>query len=62
MVLDIGKTLVATIDENGYYVKDALLFLRLPGGPDLMYLLGLINSRLMNYYSLLPPSLRGAFP
>jgi hypothetical protein len=50
MVLDIAKKIVATLDEEQYYVKDALLLLRDPNGPDLKYILGVLNSRLLNYY------------
>jgi hypothetical protein len=50
MVLDIAKKIVATLDDEQYYVKDALLLLRDPNGPGLKYVLGVLNSRLLNYY------------
>jgi len=49
MVLDIAKKIVANIDEEKYYVKDALLFLR-KDQFDLKYTLGILNSFLMSYY------------
>jgi len=50
MVQDIGKRLVATLDQERYYVKDALLLLLKKGSKySLEYLLALINSALLNY-------------
>ena len=50
LVQDIGKSIVATLDEKKYYVKDALLLLTRPMGPALKYILGILNSRLICYY------------
>jgi hypothetical protein len=45
----MGKKLVATYDPGGLYVKDAMLLLN-KSPLSIKYLLGIINSRLLNYY------------
>jgi type I restriction-modification system DNA methylase subunit len=50
IVARMGKALVASYDTGGLYVKDAMLLLSKQTHMSLKYLLGLINSRLMNYY------------
>lgn len=50
IVARMGKSLVATYDSGGLYVKDAMLLLPNGSGVSLRYLLGIINSRLMNYF------------
>lgn len=50
LVQDIGKTLVATFDEDHFYVKDALMFHQKENGLDLKFVLALINSKLLNYW------------
>lgn len=49
LVQDIAKDLICTIDNCGFYVKDALIFHKKEGGPSLEYLLALLNSSLMKY-------------
>ena len=46
----MGKSLVATYDPGGLYVKDAMLLLSKESSHSLKYLLGVINSRLLNYF------------
>ncbi len=48
IVARMGKALVASYDKGGLYVKDAMLLLSNQTHMSLKYLLGLINSRLMN--------------
>lgn len=51
IAMDIAKSIVATIDYDNYYVKDALIFLnKKDSGVELEYILGLINSNLLRYY------------
>jgi len=50
IVSRMGKALVATYDAGGLYVKDAMLLLSKQTDMSLKYLLGLINSSLLNYY------------
>ena len=50
MVARMGKSLVATYDQGGLYVKDAMLLLPLDQRYNMKYLLGLINSHLLNYF------------
>jgi hypothetical protein len=50
MVARMGKALIATYDSGGLYVKDAMLLLHNDGNYSLKYLLGVINSRLLNYF------------
>jgi len=49
LVLDIAKRLVATLDVENYYVKDALLLLLKSSAFQLRYVLALLNSKLLNY-------------
>jgi len=49
MVSRMGKELIATYDFGGLYVKDAMLLLS-KSQISLKYLLGVLNSRLLNYY------------
>ena len=46
----MGKSLVAAYDAGGLYVKDAMLLLPSDRRHSLKYFLGIINSRLMNYF------------
>jgi hypothetical protein len=50
IVSRMGKSLVATYDQGGLYVKDAMLLLPKVDKPSLKYLLGVINSHLLTYY------------
>ncbi|MBT9147690.1 MAG: Type IIS restriction enzyme Eco57I [Syntrophomonadaceae bacterium] len=50
LVQDIGKRLVATLDNEHFYVKDALILYQRESGLDLRFVLALINSRLLNYW------------
>jgi type I restriction-modification system DNA methylase subunit len=50
MVARMGKSLVATYDQGGLYVKDAMFLLPKDQRHNLKYLLGLVNSRLLNYF------------
>jgi hypothetical protein len=50
IVARMGKSLAATYDPGGLYVKDAMLLLSKGTPPKLGYLLGILNSRLLTYY------------
>ncbi len=50
IVARMGKTLGATYDSGGLYVKDAMLLLKKDNVVSLKFLLGIINSRLLTYY------------
>jgi len=50
LVARMGKYLVATYDSGGLFVKDAMLLLSDDKKHNLLYLLGLINSQLLNFY------------
>lgn len=50
LVQDIGKRLVATLDNEHFYVKDALMLHQRGNDLDLKFMLALINSRLLNYW------------
>jgi len=50
IVARMGKALVAAYDAGGLYVKDAMLLHNRRAEYSLKYLLGILNSRLMNYY------------
>ena len=50
IVARMGKALVGTYDPGGLFVKDAMLLLGGNTKYSLKYILGVINSRLMNYY------------
>jgi len=50
LVSRMGKSLVATYDRGGLYVKDAMLLLAQAPRYSLKYLLGVINSRLLNFF------------
>ncbi len=50
LVQDIGKNIVATLDNEGFYIKDALLLLATPTGFNLKYILGVLNSKFIRYY------------
>ncbi len=50
LVSRMGKALVATYDPGGLYVKDAMLLLPRGSEQSLRYLLGVINSRLLNFF------------
>ena len=49
IIQDIGRKLVATLDKDNYYIKDALI-LHQKGKNKLEYILSLINSKLLNYW------------
>src|SRR5665647_1170240 len=46
----MGKNLFATYDENSYYIKDGMLLTAKNETKQLLYLVGLINSKLLNFY------------
>ena len=50
IVARMGKSLAASYDAGGLYVKDAMLLLAKGKTFSLKYLLGIINSRLLTYY------------
>jgi hypothetical protein len=50
IVARMGKSLVATYDPGGLYVKDAMLLLGNDNPHSLKYLLGVINSHLLTYF------------
>jgi len=50
LVSRMGKSLVAAYDPGGLYVKDAMLLLPRDAQYSLKYMLGVINSRLLNYF------------
>jgi type I restriction-modification system DNA methylase subunit len=52
LIQDIGKHLVGTLDDNQFYIKDALLLNQKENGINLKYILALINSKLINYWYL----------
>ena len=49
IVSRMGKALASVYDEGGLYVKDAMLLVAKNGKLDLNYILGLLNSKLMEY-------------
>jgi SAM-dependent methyltransferase len=50
LVQDIGKRLIGTLDDEHFYVKDALMLHQKEKGFQLEFLLALINSKLLNYW------------
>jgi hypothetical protein len=46
----MGKNLFAAYDAEGYYIKDGMILTSKSGPEQLLYLLGLINSRLLDFY------------
>lgn len=52
IIMDIAKKLVCTLDDEGYYVKDALILKEKfnNNSIDIKYLTALINSKLLNFY------------
>ncbi len=50
VVARMGKSLVAAYDGGGLYVKDAMLLLPRDRPHSLKYMLGVVNSRLLNYF------------
>ena len=50
IVARMGKQVVATYDNEGYYVKDAMLLLKKVEKTDLIFITGILNSKLLNYY------------
>ncbi len=50
LVQDIGKCLVGTLDDDNFYVKDALMLPQRGNGSNLKFVLALINSKLLNYW------------
>ncbi|HUT22592.1 MAG TPA: N-6 DNA methylase [Candidatus Bipolaricaulota bacterium] len=49
IITDIAKKIIATLDLRHYYIKDALILHQIKNGYDLRYLLGVINSKLLNF-------------
>ncbi|GAH98986.1 unnamed protein product, partial [marine sediment metagenome] len=49
LVQDIGKRLIGTLDNDHFYVKDALMLHQRENGLDLKFVLALINSKLPNH-------------
>jgi type I restriction-modification system DNA methylase subunit len=49
LVARMGKNLIATYDQGGLYVKDAMLLVK-KDDYSLKYILALVNSKLLNYY------------
>jgi len=63
LVQDISKQIVATYDDQDYYIKDALLIHKKSSFPEvnLKYVLAALNSKLMNFlYSTSFPSIQVA--
>lgn len=52
VIMDIAKKLVCTFDNEGYYVKDALILKPKSVDTDLKYIAAIINSKLINFYYL----------
>jgi len=50
IVSRMGDSLVATYDQGGLYVKDAMLLLPRSNQISLKFILGVINSRLLTFY------------
>jgi type I restriction-modification system DNA methylase subunit len=50
MVSRMGRSLVIAYDPGGLYVKDAMLLLKKENVYSLKYFLGILNSKLLNYY------------
>jgi type I restriction-modification system DNA methylase subunit len=50
IIARMGKELVATYDNNNYYLKDGMIITLKNKDDSAFYLLGLINSKLLNYY------------
>ena len=50
IVARMGKQVVATYDNNCYYVKDGMLLLKKTDSVNLKYFTGLLNSKVINYY------------
>lgn len=48
IIMDIAKKLVCTFDDEGYYIKDALILKE--KSIKLKFITGLVNSKLLNYY------------
>jgi type I restriction-modification system DNA methylase subunit len=46
----MGKNLFSTYDEEAYYIKDGMLLTAKNDSKLLLYLVGLINSKLLNFY------------
>jgi type I restriction-modification system DNA methylase subunit len=49
IVSRMGKQLVGTYDDHGYFVKDGMLLSPRDSSVSLLFVLGVINSRLLNY-------------
>ena len=50
IIARMGNSLVATYDQGGLYVKDAMLLFPKVNQLSLRYILGIINSRLLTFY------------
>jgi len=48
VVARMGEEIVATFDDEKYYIKDGMLLLK--KDIDLKYILGIVNSKLINYF------------
>jgi hypothetical protein len=49
IVARMGKDVIASYDAGGLFIKDAMLLLNI-GNLSLKYIIGILNSKLMNYY------------
>lgn len=50
IVARMGKKVVATYDNEKYYVKDAMLLLKKSEESNLKYIVGILNSNVINYF------------
>jgi len=50
IVARMGKRVVATYDNDQYYVKDGMLLLKKSNNVHLKYITGILNSKIINYY------------
>lgn len=50
IVARMGKQVVATYDDENYYIKDSMLLLKKTDETNLGYVTGILNSKLINFY------------
>lgn len=50
LIMDVAKKIMATYDDNWFYVKDALILQDIKKSVSYKYLLSIINSKLINFY------------
>ncbi len=50
IVARMGKEVVSTYDNEKYYVKDAMLLLKKSEDSNLKYIVGILNSKVINYF------------